>query len=107
MNFSDDNTLTADLWDKREFADVVISVADREFPAHKLVLATQSEYFRASFYGNLQEASTNNIRLSELEEYVPPGIFEKVLQYFYTKTLDIDEPIEVCMILSVFLANYI
>ena len=91
--FNEENTLTADLWHKREFTDVVFSVADREFPAHKIVLAAQSEYFRALLYGNMQEGSMSSISLPE--EIVPPGAFEKVLQYCYTKSLEIDEPLEV------------
>ena len=95
MSFSDENTVTADLWHKREFADVVISVAGREFPAHKMVLATQSEYFRGLLYGNMKEALMSKISLPE--DILPPDTFEKVLKYFYIKTLNIDEPIEVCI----------
>ena len=87
-----DNTLTTDLWSKRQ-NDVVFSVGGREFPAHRMVLASQSEYFRVMLYGDMKEASMSNISLPE--EIVPPSAFEKVLQYCYTKSLEIDEPLEV------------
>ena len=105
MNSSGENTLTTDLWHKREFTDVVFHIGGREFPAHKIVLASQSEYFRVLLFGDMKEASMSSVNLPE--EIVPAAAFERVLQYSYTRSLDIDEPLEVseCMHSYVFLQN--
>ena len=65
-------------------------VGDREFPAHKLVLASESEYFKSLLHGQTKEAS---LRLSE--DNVKPESFEKILQYVYTKSLNITGPLQV------------
>ena len=78
---------------KQEFTDVVFVVGDREFPAHKMVLASQSEYFKSMLYGQMKEASSERIKLSE--ENITPDAFEKIVQYVYTKSLEITEPFQV------------
>ena len=40
VSFSEENTLSNDLWHKREWMDVVFRVGDREFPAHRIVLVS-------------------------------------------------------------------
>ena len=40
VSFSEENTLSNDLWHKRELMDVVFRVGGREFPAHRTVLVS-------------------------------------------------------------------
>ena len=91
---NDTTDLAVDLWNKRpEFTDVVFVVGDREFHAHKMVLASESEYFKSLLYGKMKEATLKKIRLSK--DNVTPDAFEKILQFVYKKSLDITEPLEV------------
>jgi speckle-type POZ protein len=90
---SESSNLAADLWNKKDFTDVVFVVGGREFPAHKMVLASQSQYFRRMLYGEMKEASLKRIELSK--DNLTPAAFRKVLEYAYTRSLRIDEPLYV------------
>ncbi|CAI8009655.1 BTB/POZ domain-containing protein 9 [Geodia barretti] len=92
---SDNHTnLAADLWKKRpEFTDVVFLVGGREFPAHKMVLASKSDYFKRMLYGRMKEASQKKIKLFP-DGSVAPATFQKVLQYAYIESLKLDEPLD-------------
>ena len=92
---NDGNTVTSDLWSKKEFADVVFIVGTERFPAHKLVLATQSEYFRGLLYGGMKEATRRDITLPE--DIITPEAFRRILQYAYTGSLDLEEPLDVSL----------
>jgi hypothetical protein len=64
-----------------ELADVVLVVEGERFPAHRLVLAARSEYFRGMLLSGMQEGSgQQEIPLGE----VSAGAFRVVLQYLYT-----------------------
>ena len=78
-----------------ELTDVVFVVGGKEFPAHKKVLASKSEYFKSLLYGGMQEVSMKTIELSERS--ITPAAFEKVLQFAYTGSLDVDEEIDVSL----------
>ena len=71
-------------------------VEGEEFPAHKMVLATQSEYFRQLLYGGMREASQKKIPISG----ITPDIFEIVLEYVYTRSA-IEKPLDVSVIYTV------
>ena len=60
-------------------------------PAHKLVLASQSEFFRVMLYGEMKEASQEEVVLSD----VPLVPFKKLLQYAYTGVMQLEEPLQV------------
>ena len=75
----------------KEFTDVVFIVDGERVPAHKLILASQSEYFRAMLYGEMKEASQEDIPLPD----IPLASFKTVLQYAYTGTLEIEDQLEV------------
>ena len=60
------------------------------------MLATQSEYFRGLLYGGMKEATqsyTSDITLPE--DIITPEAFRRVLQYAYTGSLDLEEPMDV------------
>ena len=60
-------------------------------PAHKLVLASQSEFFRVMLYGEMKEASQEEVVLSD----VPLVPFKTLLQYAYTGVMQLEEPLQV------------
>ena len=86
--------LTIELWKSKNFTDVVFVVEGEEFPAHKMVLATESEYFRQLLYGGMREASQKKITISG----ITPEIFKIVLEYVYTRSA-IEKPLDVSIII--------
>lgn len=79
-------TAFANLWEEQKFNDVYFVISGQRIPAHKVVLAAQSQYFECMLFGNMREASMNEIPL----EGVPVSAFRKVLQFAYTGTLQMD-----------------
>ena len=66
-------------------ADVVLVVEGERFPAHRGVLAAQSEYFRGLFLSGMQGARSEG-GVQEIEQ-VSAGAFRVVLRYLYTAQL--------------------
>ncbi|NXO03295.1 KLH34 protein, partial [Rhinopomastus cyanomelas] len=63
--------------------DVLLKVQGSEFPAHKSLLATSSDYFRAMFKGYTQESRASVIHL----HVVSPAGLQRVLDFIYTSLL--------------------
>lgn len=65
-NLTIEQTINKLLWDPK-FSDVCFLVGDRQekIPAHRLLLAVQSEVFESMFYGPLKETS-NEIVVPDL-----------------------------------------
>ena len=59
--------------------DVVLVIKDREFPAHKSVLAASSEYFLALFTTTMIEKNCSSVQLD-----LCPDIIQDLLDYMYT-----------------------
>ena len=74
------------LWEEQKFTDIEFIISGQRVPAHKAVLAAQSQYFECMLYGNMKEASMSEITLQD----VPVIAFRRVLQYAYTATLNMD-----------------
>lgn len=55
-------------------------------PAHKIILAARSPYFRALLYGGLAESTQNDIELK-----VPLEAFKTVLKYVYTGYMSLNQ----------------
>ena len=87
----------------KEFTDVVFIVDGERVPAHKLILASQSEYFRAMLYGEMKEASQEDIPLPD----IPLASFKTVLQYAYTGTLEIEESTRSEFVCTTIIFSYI
>jgi hypothetical protein len=66
--------------------DIVLNVEDRQFPAHKNVLAASSDYFMAMFSGHMALAS-NAVTVHEISA----DAMELLLDYIYTGALVITE----------------
>ncbi|KAH8238295.1 hypothetical protein KR032_002809 [Drosophila birchii] len=64
------------------YADVEFVVEEQRLPAHRVVLAARSEYFRALLYGGMSETTQRQIPLE-----VPLDPFKVLLRYIYSGTL--------------------
>ncbi|XP_068682384.1 kelch-like protein 3 [Montipora foliosa] len=67
---------------KESFFDVTVSVTDKEFKAHRLVLAAASPFFQSLLVSDMREGKEQFIRI-ELEE-ATGSVMEEVLKYIYT-----------------------
>ncbi|XP_022228139.2 BTB/POZ domain-containing protein 9-like [Drosophila obscura] len=77
------------------YSDVVFLVEDQRLSAHRLVLATRSEYFHAMLHGDMAESKQREIRLE-----VPLEAFKIILEYLDSgklplSILDVDKIIDV------------
>ncbi|XP_068729466.1 kelch-like protein 3 [Montipora capricornis] len=67
---------------KESFFDVTVSVKNKEFKAHKLMLAAASPFFLSLLVSDMREGKEQFIRI-ELEE-ATESVMEEVLKYVYT-----------------------
>lgn len=75
------------LWIRQELTDLKFIISNKIFHVHRLVMQTCSPYFNALLSFNLKEISTNGIELHEVSE----NIFELLLNYVYTGTINVDD----------------
>jgi len=75
------------LYQSTEYSDVTLHLQGQSIPAHKMILASRAEYFRALFFGGFREASTNSIKL---DPDTPLTAFMMVLRYIYTGKISLD-----------------
>jgi speckle-type POZ protein len=61
-------------------SDVNFNIVDRQFPAHKNILATRSKVFAAMFKHPMKENSTNQIKIEDIQ----PEVFDQLLRFIYT-----------------------
>ena len=76
----------AHIWEEQKFTDVDFLIDGQVIPAHKAVLASQSQYFEGMLFGSMREAAMNSVELKD----VPVPAFRKVLQFAYTGFLDME-----------------
>jgi hypothetical protein len=62
---------------------LIPSVGGKNFPAHKIVLATQSPVFKAELYGSMKERSTQHVTVED----ILPDVFKALLHFIYTVSL--------------------
>ncbi|XP_068684091.1 kelch-like protein 3 [Montipora foliosa] len=67
---------------KESFCDVTVSVKDKVFKAHRLVLAAASPFFLSLLVSDMREGKEQFIRI-ELDE-ATGSVMEEVLKYIYT-----------------------
>ena len=69
-----------------EYSDIVLVVGENHrIPAHKVILAARSEYFRALLFGGMRESSQTEIELVE----TPLTAFKHLLKYIYTGNMSL------------------
>jgi len=66
--------------------DVTILVDGKTYPAHKNVLASCSDYFKAMFTGGMRESRQSEIVL----ESISSDVFEQILKYIYEGSFSIE-----------------
>ena len=74
----------------KAFCDVVLVVENRRLPAHKVVLAASSPFFKASFTSDLTEEKASKELEVNLPEFDPDSI-EELLNFLYTGEVGITE----------------
>lgn len=67
-----------------DYSDVTFIVEDQKLPAHRVILAARSEYFRALLYGGLSES-----RQSEIHLKIPLEAFKILLKYIYSGNMSL------------------
>lgn len=72
------------LHENGDFSDVILQVEDKQFHAHKAVLACRSKVFGAMFKHELKESQTNTVEIKDME----PATMISLLQYIYTGNID-------------------
>jgi len=63
-----------------QYSDITLIVDNNRFSAHKVILASRSDYFRALLYGGMRESSQTEIELKD----TPIGAFKHLLKYIYS-----------------------
>ena len=71
------------------FCDVTIAVKDKEFKAHRAVLAAASPFFLTLLTSNMKESNEQLIKV-ELEE-ATETVMEDALKYLYTGNVTVVE----------------
>lgn len=75
----------AALFKTKQFSDITLIVGGSYFLAHRVILASRCEYFRALLFGGLAETHSSTIRLNNISSTA----FNHVLEYIYTGKLHI------------------
>ncbi|GAU98840.1 hypothetical protein RvY_09930 [Ramazzottius varieornatus] len=68
------------LLESGQFADVILTTANRELKAHKSILASRSRVFAAMFGHEMEESKTNKVKIDDVQE----DVLEEVLRFIYT-----------------------
>lgn len=74
----------AQLLKTNNYADITLSVNGHMIQAHRSILVSRSEYFRAMLLGKLRESSQTVIEIEDMD-YQP---FKIILEYIYAQTAD-------------------
>lgn len=67
--------------------DILLCVENKEIPAHRVILAAASPYFRAMFLGKLAESNQDRVVLYEIDA----AAVESLVRYVYTGVVEVDE----------------
>lgn len=70
----------------KDFSDITFQVDNKPYYAHKIVLSSMSEHFRAMFKSGMKESREALIEVPN----VSYKTFDTLMQYFYTGTLKLD-----------------
>lgn len=68
------------LYDDKNFKDVVFTVGKKKYTAHKNILSSRSPVFAMMFKGKKKEDVTSFVKISDIR----PAVFENLLRFIYT-----------------------
>ncbi|KAL6842086.1 hypothetical protein ACP4OV_028065 [Aristida adscensionis] len=78
-------------------SDVTFIVDGKAFAAHKIVLAARSPVFMAEFFGHMEERTSPQVEIKEME----PAVFKAMLHFIYTDMVpELDEKGEAAMAMA-------
>ena len=72
-----------------EFIDVRLKVGEDEFPAHRIVLAANSDYFHAMFTGGMKESNQEVIELKD--ENISAAAMKIVMDSMYNGEVSVND----------------
>ena len=75
--------------DECQFIDVRLKVREDIFPAHRIVLAANSDYFHAMFTAEMKESNQEVIELKD--ESISSAVVKIVMDSIYTGELNVNE----------------
>ncbi|XP_071960871.1 kelch-like protein 18 [Antedon mediterranea] len=75
-----------DLRTSKDLCDIIVSVDNQDFYAHKVVLAGCSPYLRAMFTNGMLETDKNVVKIQGID----PVAMEIILDFMYTATIDVN-----------------
>uniref|UniRef100_A0A915A847 BTB/POZ domain-containing protein 9 n=1 Tax=Parascaris univalens TaxID=6257 RepID=A0A915A847_PARUN len=73
------------LYNSADCSDVMLKVEGVVFPAHRVILAARSEYFRALLFNGMRETRDTEVELVD----TPVNGFKMLLKYIYTGKLSL------------------
>lgn len=86
----------------KAFTDVVVYIAEREFHAHRLILASSSPVLETMLSADMKEKAEGRINLTDSS--ISPLIFEDILSYMYSGKIKLSsENVEELLFASTFL----
>lgn len=68
------------------YSDITFLVENQRLPAHRIILAARSDYFRAMLYGGLAETSQSQIPID-----CPLEAFKALLRYIYSGLMSLSQ----------------
>jgi len=83
----------ANLWKNKCHSDVTLLVGGRSIRAHKVILASRSEFFDRLMFGGMKECDQNEIEIKDIGNV---DLFEMVLEYAYTGIIALTGTVQVC-----------
>ncbi|XP_012273450.1 speckle-type POZ protein [Orussus abietinus] len=72
------------LWKSRQFSDVTLVALNKQFHAHKAVLAANSPVFQKMFESEMQEVTRNTVKITDVEG----TLVELMLKFLYLGPID-------------------
>ncbi|XP_065203933.1 speckle-type POZ protein-like [Planococcus citri] len=67
-------------FENHDFTDFTISVQGKDYPVHKIILASCSDYFAKMFKSGMKETAENRVEITDVDEVV----MGKILSFIYT-----------------------